>query len=360
MKPSIFTRLASLAERHEEIGMLLSSQDVIQNQTKFRELSKEYADLQPLVETFNRYQQSLDQEKSAKALLEDEDAQMREMAQSELEELKVQIEALEKELQVFLIPVDPDDDKNVFLEIRAGAGGDEAAIFAGNLFRMYCRYAEGKRWTVEIVNESFGEHGGYKEVIARIIGQNVYSHLKFESGAHRVQRVPATESQGRVHTSTCTVAILPEVEEIDSIQINPAELRIDTYRASGAGGQHVNKTDSAIRITHLPTGIVVECQDERSQHKNRAKAMSLLQSKILSIQRETQAAEQSATRKSLVGTGDRSERIRTYNFPQGRLTDHRINLTLYKLDEIMEGKIGDIVEALRQEHQAEQLSTLAD
>ncbi len=360
MKPSIFTRLASLAERHEEIGMLLSSQDVIQNQTKFRELSKEYADLQPLVETFNRYQLSLNQQKSAQALLEDDDADMREMAQAELTDLASAIEGLEKELQVFLIPVDPDDDKNIFLEIRAGAGGDEAAIFAGNLFRMYCRYAENKRWTVEIVNESFGEHGGYKEVIARIIGQNVYSHLKFESGAHRVQRVPATESQGRIHTSTCTVAILPEVEEIDSIQINPAELRIDTYRASGAGGQHVNKTDSAIRITHLPTGIVVECQDERSQHKNRAKAMSLLQSRILNIQKEAQAAEQSATRKSLVGTGDRSERIRTYNFPQGRLTDHRINLTLYKLDEIMEGKISEVIEALRQEHQAEQLTSLGE
>ncbi len=360
MKPSIFTRLASLAERHEEIGMLLSSQEIIQNQNKFRELSKEYADLQPLVETFNRYQQALSQEKSAQALLEDEDEEMREMAQVELDELKGQIEQLEKDLQVFLIPVDPDDDKNIFLEIRAGAGGDEAAIFAGNLFRMYCKYAENKRWTVEIVNESFGEHGGYKEVIARIIGQNVYSHLKFESGAHRVQRVPATESQGRIHTSTCTVAILPEVEEIDSVQINPAELRIDTYRASGAGGQHVNKTDSAIRITHLPTGIVVECQDERSQHKNRAKAMSLLHSKILSMQKDAQMAEQSATRKSLVGTGDRSERIRTYNFPQGRLTDHRINLTLYKLDEIMEGKMGDVIEALRQEHQAEQLSSLAE
>ncbi|MBS0290589.1 MAG: peptide chain release factor 1 [Proteobacteria bacterium] len=360
MKPSIYAKLAALAERHEEIGLLLSSADIIQNQTKFRDLSKEYADLQPLVETFNHYQQALNQEKSAIALLTDEDTQMRLMAQEELEEIKQHLESFEKTLQLFLIPTDPDDDKNVFLEIRAGAGGDEAAIFAGNLFRMYSRYAELKRWSVEIVSESFGEHGGYKEIIARIIGQNVYSHLKFESGAHRVQRVPATESQGRIHTSTCTVAVLPEVEAIDSIQINPAELRIDTYRASGAGGQHVNKTDSAIRITHLPTGIVVECQDERSQHKNRAKAMSLLQSKILNIQKEAQLAEQSATRKSLVGTGDRSERIRTYNFPQGRLTDHRINLTLYKLDEIMEGKITDIVEALRQEHQAELLTTLGE
>ncbi len=360
MKPSIYTKLASLAERHEEIGMLMSSPEVIHNQTKFRDFSKEYSDLQPLVETFNRYQQALNQEKSANALLADDDLEMRRMAEEELQELKGQLEQLEKELQVFLIPVDPDDDKNVFLEIRAGAGGDEAAIFAGNLFRMYSRYAELKRWTVEIVNESFGEHGGYKEVIARIIGQNVYSHLKFESGAHRVQRVPATESQGRVHTSTCTVAVMPEVEEINAIQINANDLRIDTYRASGAGGQHVNKTDSAIRLTHIPTGIVVECQDERSQHKNRAKAMSLLQSRILNAQREAQNAEQSATRKSLVGTGDRSERIRTYNFPQGRLTDHRINLTLYKLDEIMEGKIAEIVEALRNEHQAEQLTSIGE
>ncbi|MBI2791626.1 MAG: peptide chain release factor 1 [Gammaproteobacteria bacterium] len=360
MKSSIFNKLASLAERHEEIGMQLSSPDIMQSQNKFRDLSKEYADLQSLVETFNRYQKLLSQEKSAQALLSDDDKEMRIMAEDDLNEIKPQLEQLEKELQVFLIPKDPDDDKNVFLEIRAGAGGDEAAIFAGNLFRMYCRYAELKRWQVEIVNESFGEHGGYKEVIARIQGQDVYSHLKFESGAHRVQRVPATESQGRIHTSTCTVAVMPEIEEIDSVVINPADLRIDTYRASGAGGQHVNKTDSAIRLTHLPTGIVVECQDERSQHKNRAKAMSLLQSRILNAQKEAQMAEQSATRKSLVGTGDRSERIRTYNFPQGRLTDHRINLTLYKLDEIMEGKISDIIEALRSEYQAEQLTSLGD
>jgi peptide chain release factor 1 len=360
MKSSIYNKLASLAERHEEIGMQLSSPDIMQSQNKFRDLSKEYSDLQALVETFNRYQKLLNQEKSAQALLNDEDKEMRLMAEDELNDIKPQLEQLEKELQVFLIPKDPDDDKNVFLEIRAGAGGDEAAIFAGNLFRMYCRYAELKRWQVEIVNESFGEHGGYKEVIARIQGQDVYSHLKFESGAHRVQRVPATESQGRIHTSTCTVAIMPEIEEIDSVVINPADMLIDSYRASGAGGQHVYKSDSAIRLRHLPTGIVVECQDERSQHKNRAKAMSLLQSRILNAQKEAQMAEQSATRKSLVGTGDRSERIRTYNFPQGRLTDHRINLTLYKLDEIMEGKISDIIEALRSEYQAEQLTSLGD
>lgn len=358
MKPSIENKLAGLVERHEEIGMMLTEQSTIQNQNKFRELSKEYADLEPLVETFKRYQSMLEQQVSAKELLAEDDAQMREMAEEELKDVAVQIEAIEKELQLFLIPKDPDDDKNVFLEIRGGAGGDEAAIFAGNLFRMYSRYAEQKRWRVEIVNESFGEHGGYKEVIARIIGQDVYSHMKFESGAHRVQRVPETEAQGRIHTSTCTVAVLPEVEAIESITINPADLRIDTYRASGAGGQHVNKTDSAVRMTHIPTGIVVECQDERSQHKNRAKAMSLLQSKILSQQKEAQRVEQASARKSLVGTGDRSERIRTYNFPQGRVTDHRINLTLYKLDEIIEGKVSELIEALRQEYQAELLATL--
>lgn len=358
MKPSIENKLAGLVERHEEIGMLLSEQTIIANQNKFRELSKEYSDLEPLVTTFKQYQSLLEQQESAKALLAENDAEMREMAEEELESVAVSIEEIEKELQLFLIPKDPDDDKNVFLEIRGGAGGDEAAIFAGNLFRMYSRYAEQKRWKVEIISESFGEHGGYKEVIARIIGDNVYSHMKFESGAHRVQRVPETEAQGRVHTSTCTVAVLPEAEEIENITINPAELRIDTYRASGAGGQHVNKTDSAVRMTHLPTGIVVECQDERSQHKNRAKAMSLLQSKILRMQKEAQRVEQASARKSLVGTGDRSERIRTYNFPQGRVTDHRINLTLYKLDEIVEGKVGELIEALRQEFQAEQLATL--
>lgn len=358
MKPSIENKLAGLVERHEEIGMLLSEQSTISNQNMFRDLSKEYSDLEPLVTTFKQYQTMLEQQESAKALLTESDAEIRQMAEEELESVAVSIEAIEKELQLFLIPKDPDDDKNVFLEIRGGAGGDEAAIFAGNLFRMYSRYAEQKRWKVEIISESFGEHGGYKEVIARIIGDNVYSHMKFESGAHRVQRVPETEAQGRVHTSTCTVAVLPEAEEIESITINPAELRIDTYRASGAGGQHVNKTDSAVRMTHIPTGIVVECQDERSQHKNRAKAISLLQSKILRMQKEAQRVEQASARKSLVGTGDRSERIRTYNFPQGRVTDHRINLTLYKLDEIVEGKVGELIEALRQEFQAEQLATL--
>lgn len=360
MKPSIQIRLSSLAERHEEIGMLLSSPEVIQNQSQFRDLSKEYSDLQPLVETFNQYQQTLNQKSSALTLLSDEDPQMRQMAEEEISDAEKRLEMLEKKLQILLLPKDPDDNKNIFLEVRAGTGGDEAAIFAGNLYRMYSRYAEQKGWRVEIVSESFGEHGGYKGITARIIGQDVYSLLKFESGAHRVQRVPTTETQGRIHTSACTVAILPEVEEIESVDINPADLRVDTYRASGAGGQHVNKTDSAIRLTHLPTGIVVECQDERSQHKNRAKAMSLLQSKILRIQKEAQIAEQSATRKSLVGSGDRSERIRTYNFPQGRVTDHRINLTLYKLDEIMEGKIDVLIDALRQEHQTELLASIGE
>lgn len=358
MKSSIQTKLISLVERHEEIGLLLAEPAIIQNQTQFRDLSKEYADLESLVDVFKRYQQKEQQKLSAMALLSDEDPQMRAMAQEEINQIEIDIALVEKELQILLLPTDSDDNKNVFLEIRAGAGGDEAAIFAGDLFRMYARYAEQKNWQLQIVNESFGEHGGFKEIIVRISGQQVYSHLKFESGAHRVQRVPATESQGRIHTSTCTVAVLPEAEEIDCIYINPADLRIDTYRASGAGGQHVNKTESAIRITHLPSGIVIECQEERSQHKNRAKAMALLQSRILNKQKEAQQAEQSATRKSLVGTGDRSERIRTYNFPQSRITDHRINLTLYKLDEIIQGKVGEIIEVLRQEHQAQQLAFL--
>jgi peptide chain release factor 1 len=270
------------------------------------------------------------------------------------------METLEDELQVLMLPTDPNDDKNIFLEIRAGTGGDEAAIFAGDLFRMYSRYAEQKRWTLELLNESHGEHGGYKEVIARIIGHGAYSRLKFESGAHRVQRVPETESQGRVHTSACTVAIMPEADETDAIEINPADLKVDTFRSSGAGGQHVNKTDSAIRLTHLPSGIVVECQDERSQHKNRARAMSVLKAKLIQVEEDKKAREEAATRKSLVGTGDRSERIRTYNFPQGRLTDHRINLTLYKLDEVMQGKLDDVIEPLISEHQADLLAAMSE
>jgi peptide chain release factor 1 len=296
----------------------------------------------------------------AKLLLKDSDPDMRAMAQDELAEAESQREPLELDLQRLLLPKDPNDEKNVFLEIRAGTGGDEAAIFSGDLFRMYSRFAEGKRWKVEVISESEGDHGGYKEIITRIVGKGVYSLLKFESGAHRVQRVPETESQGRIHTSACTVAVMPEADEQDAIEINKGDLRVDTFRASGSGGQHVNKTDSAIRLTHLPTGIVVECQDERSQHKNRAKAMSVLQARLNNAQSDAAAQEQSEQRKNLVGSGDRSERIRTYNFPQGRVTDHRINLTLYKLGEVMEGSLGEIVQPLINEFQAEQLASLAD
>lgn len=358
MKSSIVNKLDALSERYEEIGALLGEPDIIKDQEKFKKLSKEYAQIEPSVFAYKNYQGVMAQIASSEEMLGEDDKELKEMAQEELSSLKAQQQELESELNILLLPRDPDDDKSVYLEVRAGTGGDEAAIFAGDLFRMYSRYAETKNWRVEVVSASEGEHGGYKEIISRIVGDQVYAHLKFESGAHRVQRVPTTESQGRVHTSACTVAIMPEVDEIDEIDINPNELRIDTYRASGAGGQHVNKTDSAIRITHLPTGIVVECQDERSQHKNRAKAMSLLQSKILNAQKEAQQKEQSATRKSLVGSGDRSERIRTYNFPQGRVTDHRINLTLYKLDAVMEGALDDVIMPLRQEHQTEQLAAL--
>lgn len=360
MKASIKSKLETLSERHEELSALLSEADIIQDQNKFRALSKEYSDLGPIVESYKEYQSQLQQQVSAKELIKDPDPEVRAMAEEELAEIATSVEDLEKQLNLLLLPKDPDDSKNVFLEIRAGTGGNEASIFAGDLFRMYCRYAEKLRWQIEIISESEGEQGGYKEIIAKLSGAEVYAKMKFESGAHRVQRVPVTESQGRIHTSACTVAILPEVEDIDEINIDPSELRIDTYRASGAGGQHVNKTDSAVRITHLPTGIVVECQDERSQHKNRAKAMSLLQSKILSQQREEQQKQQSDARRSLVGSGDRSERIRTYNFPQGRVTDHRINLTLYKLPEIIEGNLEEVVDSLRQEYQADQLAALND
>jgi len=360
MKESIRQKLENLLDRHDELNALLSDPDVINNAEKFRDLSKEYAHAQPIVDCFQQYNQAEKAKVSAEEMLKDEDSDLREMAKEELQTTQAQIEKLEHDLQILMLPRDPNDNKNIYLEIRAGTGGDEAAIFAGDLFRMYSRYAEHTGWQVEIISESHGEHGGYKEIIARIIGQGVYSHLKFESGAHRVQRVPETEAQGRIHTSACTVAILPEVEEIEGIDINPADLKIDTYRASGAGGQHVNKTDSAIRITHIPTGVVVECQDERSQHKNRARAMGLLQARLLSAEREKQEKEQAQTRKSLVGSGDRSERIRTYNFPQGRLTDHRINLTLYKLDEIMEGHLNQVLEPLMQEHQADLLASISD
>ena len=346
MKDSIRRKLEKLDERHEEIGRLLSDPAVIARQNQFRDLSMEYARLGPLVDRYRGF-----------VALEQDAATARELGMDdEIKELVPRIDAEELALQRLLVPKDPHDESNIFLEIRAGTGGDEAALFAGDLFRMYAKYAESKRWEVEVLSESPGEHGGYKEIISRIIGRGAFSLLKFESGTHRVQRVPATEAQGRIHTSACTVAILPELEEVESVEINPADLRIDTYRSSGAGGQHVNKTDSAIRITHLPTGIVVECQDERSQHKNRSRALSLLRARLLAGEREKQQAQQAQSRKLQVGSGDRSERIRTYNFPQGRVTDHRINLTLYKLDEVMNGSLGELIAALNQEHQAEELA----
>ncbi len=360
MKDSIQHKLESLSERLEEINHLLSSPEVINDQNKFRALSQEHAQLTPVVNCFNDYTTTRSDLEEAKRMLEDDDREMREMAKEEVKQAQEKLEQLEAELQILMLPTDPNDDKNIFLEIRAGAGGDEAAIFAGDLFKMYSRYAEQKRWNVELINESPGEHGGYKEVIARIVGQGAYSRLKFESGGHRVQRVPETESQGRVHTSACTVAVMPEADEIDAIEINPADLKVDTFRASGAGGQHVNKTDSAIRITHIPSGIVVECQDQRSQHKNRAQAMKVLQAKLQQVEEDKAASEEAATRKSLVGSGDRSERIRTYNFPQGRLTDHRINLTLYKLDEIMQGKLDEVIDPLINEHQADLLAAMGE
>lgn len=360
MKASIVAKLDNISERYEEIAALLSDPDVISDQNKFRDLSKEYAELEPVVKCFADYKQVDSDIEEANLLLQDGDADMREMAQEELAEAESRKEVLALDLQKLLLPKDPNDTHNVFLEIRAGTGGDEAAIFAGDLFRMYSRYAETQRWKVEIVSESLGEHGGYREVISRLVGDGVYGQLKFESGAHRVQRVPETESQGRIHTSACTVAVMPEADSLEEIDINKGDLRIDTFRASGAGGQHVNKTDSAIRITHLPSGIVVECQDERSQHKNKARAMSLLQAKLNSSQKDAADKEQADARKSLVGSGDRSERIRTYNYPQGRITDHRINLTLYKLAEITEGDLNPIIEPLLQEYQADLLASLSE
>jgi peptide chain release factor 1 len=356
MKDSIRQKLERLAERFEEVGRLLSDAGVISRQNQFRDLSMEYAKLRELVD---RYRHFVSLEGDAAIALEmaaDKDPATRSMGEEELAELAPQIGAEELELQRLLIPKDPQDDANIFLEIRAGTGGDEAALFAGDLLRMYARYAERRSWSVEVLSESPGEHGGYKEVISRIIGRGAFSLLKFESGTHRVQRVPATEAQGRIHTSACTVAILPELAEVEAVELNPADLRIDTYRSSGAGGQHVNKTDSAIRITHIPTGIVVECQDERSQHKNRSRALSLLKARLLSAEREKQQSQQAQTRKLQVGSGDRSERIRTYNFPQGRVTDHRINLTLYKLDDVMNGDLEELIRALNQEYQAEELA----
>ncbi len=360
MKASIKSKLEKLCDRHEELAALLSEPEVIADQNRFRDYSREYSDLEEITQAFAGWQQAQDDLVSAEDMLNEDDAELREMARDEIDSAKEQIERLEGELQILLLPRDPNDHRNVFLEIRAGTGGDEAAIFSGDLFRMYSRYAEQKGWRVEVISANEGEHGGYKEIISRVAGEDVYAQLKFESGAHRVQRVPETESQGRIHTSACTVAVMPEMDESAEIEINKADLRVDTFRASGAGGQHVNKTDSAIRITHLPTGLVVECQEERSQHKNRAKAMALLASRLQQAELDKQQAAQASTRKSLVGSGDRSERIRTYNFPQGRLTDHRINLTLYRLNEVIAGDLDQVIQPLRNEYQAEQLSNLSN
>lgn len=357
---TMLAKLAGLNDRYDEVSGLLSDPDVMGDRDRFTALSKEFAELEPVVQCY-REVEKLEQELAAsQGMLDEEDAEMRAMVEDDIRDTMERIEALSGELQTLLLPRDPNDRSNVFLEIRAGTGGDEAAIFSGDLLRMYSKYAEAKGWRMEILNERPGEHGGFKEVITRIEGKDVYSQLKFESGAHRVQRVPETESQGRIHTSACTVAIMPEVDEIDSIEIDKKDIREDTFRASGAGGQHVNKTDSAIRLTHLPTGTVVECQDERSQHKNRARAMSLLQAKLLDAARSAQETEQAENRRLLVGSGDRSERIRTYNFPQGRVTDHRINLTLYKLDEVIEGDLDAVVHPLIQEHQADLLQELGN
>ncbi len=360
MKESLHLKLEKLLDRQEELDGLLSDPEIINNQNKFRELSKEYAEVRPIVTCFNEYRQTIDDIENAKEMLKDNDKEMQELATEELKQAGEDHARLDSELQALLLPKDPADNNNIFLEIRAGTGGEEAALFAGDLMRMYSRYAENRGWKIERISAAESDLEGYREVIMRIIGEGAYSRLKFESGAHRVQRVPETESQGRIHTSACTVAVLPEADEIDEITINPADLRIDTYPASRAGGQHVNKTDSAIRITHLPTNTVVECQDERSQHKNKARAMSVLQAKLLSSERDKQQSEQDENRRNLVGSGDRSERIRTYNFPQGRVTDHRINVTLYRLDEFLQGNVDMIIDPLISEYQADLLASISN
>ncbi|MCW3172977.1 peptide chain release factor 1 [Shewanella subflava] len=359
MKESVIRKLEGLLERNEEVLALLSDAGVIADQERFRALSKEYSQLEDVVKGFKDFQQAQLDLESAKEMLEEDDAEMREMAQEEIKQAKVELARLEDELQILLLPKDPNDDTNAFMEIRAGAGGDEAAIFAGDLYRMYSKYAEANRWQMEIMSVNEGEHGGFKEIIVKVSGESVYGRLKYESGGHRVQRVPETESQGRVHTSACTVVVMHEVPEAEAISINPADLKVDTFRASGAGGQHVNKTDSAIRITHIPSGIIVECQDQRSQHKNRAQAMSVLAARIQAVEDEKRRSEEESTRRSLVASGDRSERIRTYNYPQGRVSDHRINLTLYRLGEVMEGDLNALLDPIMQEHQADLLAALS-
>jgi peptide chain release factor 1 len=358
MKPSMTKKLATLSERLDELNRLLSSEDATNDMDNYRKISREHAEITPIVEQFRAFQLGEADIAEAQKMLAD--PEMKEFAQEEIESGKAKLDAIEEELQKLLLPKDPNDERNLFLEIRAGTGGDESALFAGDLFRMYSRYAERQRWKVEIVSASESEVGGYKEIIAKVEGFGAYSKLKFESGGHRVQRVPDTETQGRIHTSACTVAVLPEADEVSDVVINPAEIRTDTYRASGAGGQHINKTDSAVRITHLPTGIVVECQDDRSQHKNKAQAMSVLAARIKAAQVNEQNSKIASERKSLIGSGDRSERIRTYNYPQGRITDHRINLTLYKIDAITEGDMDELIGALAAEHQADLLASLGE
>jgi len=360
MKDSVYHKLEVIVERFEEVQALLSDPETISDQDKFRDLSKEFSKLEVIASAFKQYQDAVEDFSTAEEMLKDEDPEMREMAQEEYKSAKKAVENMTDEIQILLLPKDPNDDNNCFVEIRAGAGGDEAAIFTGDLFRMYSRYAEKQGWKIEIMNSNESEQGGYKEVIMKVNGDGVYGYMKFESGGHRVQRVPETESQGRVHTSACTVVVMPEIPESDAIQINKADLKIDTFRASGAGGQHVNKTDSAIRITHIPSGVVVECQDQRSQHKNRAQAMSVLQARLQQAEDEKRRSEEESSRRNLVASGDRSERIRTYNFPQGRMSDHRINLTLYRLGEIMEGNLQLIMEPIMQENQADLLAAVAD
>jgi len=358
MKTSVAAKLAQLSGRLEELNRLLSSENATADLDHYRKLTREHAEIAPVVALYQRYVQGEADIQAAQEM--SGDPSMREFAESEIRQTRERLAGIEEELQRRLLPRDPNDERNIFLEIRAGTGGQESALFAGELFRLYSRYAERKRWPVEVVSQSPSDLGGYKEIIAKISGQGAYSKLKFESGGHRVQRVPVTETQGRIHTSACTVAVMPEADEVADVVLNPAELRVDTFRASGAGGQHVNKTDSAVRVTHLPSGIVVECQDDRSQHKNRARALAILAARIKDRQISEQRAKTAATRKSLIGSGDRSERIRTYNFPQGRVTDHRINLTLYKIDRIMDGELDELISALAAEHQAEQLAQLAE